>query len=283
MSSSDAHGLGYHDVDGDDHTAVLVANMDSTAQWQATGRLRAWERLRLGLGAGERLLDVGCGRGEAAIALGMDLGSEGELVGVDASAVMLEVARQHSGSVACAVRFTVGDARSLNEPDRSFDVVRSERTLQWMQEPTSVVEEYVRVLKRGGRLSLIDTDWSSLRVDIGNDETTRIIREGLRNEGNRASNVGRRLADLAEASGCVVTAQASEIQHWTQWDPDEAPAPDGCFSMESLAEDLVAKGHLRSDAVAQFVGEIHDAARQHRFEMSLGMYALIASKPPSPR
>ena len=158
MGSSDAHGLGYHDVDGDPHTAILVANMDATAEWRATQRLRAWERQQLGLVDGERVLDVGCGRGEAAIALGFDLGATGELVGVDASAAMLEVARRRSSQVPCAVRFSVGDARSLDEIDQSFDVVRSERTLQWLPEPASVVAEFVRVLRSGGRLSLIDTD-----------------------------------------------------------------------------------------------------------------------------
>lgn len=145
--------------------------MDATAGWEATERLRGWERQYLGLCGGERLLDVGCGCGEAATSLAGELGSQGVVVGIDASAAMLEVARQHSSGVSCALRFSVGDARPLNEPDESYDVVRSERTLQWLQDPASVVEEYVRVLKRGGRLSLIDTDWSTLRIDVGNADS----------------------------------------------------------------------------------------------------------------
>ncbi len=279
MGSSDAHRLGYHDVDSDAHAAVLVTNMGATAEWQATKRLRAWERRQLGLRDGERLLDVGCGRGEAAISLGFDLGAQGELVGVDASAAMLEVARRHIGEVPCAARFSVGDARSMDEPDGSFDVVRCERTLQWLQSPASVVEECVRVVRQGGRLSLIDTDWSTLHVDVGNDDITQIIRDGLRDERNRPSNVGRRLAELARASGCNVTAHTSDTQHWHRWDPETSPAPHGCFSMASLAEDLVESGHLEPGAVSRFVDEIHDAARQQRFEMSLRMYALVAVRP----
>ncbi len=279
MGSSDAHRLGYHDVDSDAHAAVLVTNMGATAQWEATKRLRAWERRQLGLREGERLLDVGCGRGEAAISLGSDLGAQGELVGIDASAAMLEVARRHSDEVPCAVRFSVGDARSLDEPDGSFDVVRSERTLQWLQSPARVVEEWVRVVRHHGRLSLIDTDWSTLHVDVGDDDITEIIREGLRNERNRPSNVGRRLAELAQASGCVVTAQTSDTQHWHRWDPDTSPAPDGCFSMTSVAEDLIESGHLGPEAAPEFVGQIHDAARQQRFRMSLTMHALVAVRP----
>ena len=68
--------------------------MDETAKWPATQRLRAWERHHLGLVEGERLLDVGCGLGDAAISLARDLGTTGEVVGVDVSAAMLEVAPQ---------------------------------------------------------------------------------------------------------------------------------------------------------------------------------------------
>ena len=33
MVAADSYRLGYHDVDGDRHAAVLVANMDATADW----------------------------------------------------------------------------------------------------------------------------------------------------------------------------------------------------------------------------------------------------------
>jgi SAM-dependent methyltransferase len=279
MDPSDPYGLGYGDVDGDPHTAVLVSSMDATAEWQATRRLRAWERQHLGLVAGERLLDVGCGLGDAAISLASDLGTTGELVGVDASAAMLEVARQRSSGAHCAVRFLVGDARSLEQADDSFDAVRSERTLQWVSDPESVVAGFARVLRSRGRLSLIDTDWSTLRLDVGDPEITKAVRDGLRVERNRSSNVGRRLAELAEAAGLEVTMETSDTQTWTHWNPDESPAPDGCFSMASLAEDLVDTGQLESNAVPRFVDKIHEAARNRRFEMSLTMHAVIAALP----
>ncbi|MEN8239745.1 MAG: methyltransferase domain-containing protein [Actinomycetota bacterium] len=279
MESSDPYGLGYHDVDGDPHKTVLVSNMHATAEWQATKRLRAWERRHLGLIDGERLLDVGCGLGDAAISLATSLGTTGELVGVDASSAMLVVARQRSSEAPCAVRFSVGDARSLKEADDSFDAVRSERTLQWLPDPKIVVAGFARVLRSGGRMSLIDTDWSTLRLDVGNPQITRAVRDGLRVERNRSSNVGRRLAELADAAGLEVVAATKEAQTWTRWNPDESPAPDGCFSMTSLAEDLVERGQLEASAVSQFVETIHEAARTQRFAMSLTMHAVVAVLP----
>lgn len=278
MGSSDRHGLGYHDVDGDDHTAILVENMDATAEWPATRRLRGWERQHLALADGERLLDVGCGRGEAALTLAADLGPTGELVGVDSSAAMLDVARRRHTDVQCSTTFVLGDARSLDEPDQSFDVVRCERTLQWLPDPEGVVAELARVLRIGGRLSLIDTEWSTLHLDVGNPHITETVREAFHTERNRPSNVGARLGELATSAGCGVAAETSKTQIWTEWSPDESPAPDGCFSMTSLADDLVETGHLEPTEATGFVDEIHQAARQRRFTMSLTMHAVIAER-----
>ena len=165
MAIDDTHGLGYELVDDDPNVSVLLATMDTTSKWEATLRLRLWERSELGLGSGQRLLDVGCGLGEAALALADDLGVDGEVVGVDVSAEMLHVARSKAGGARCRVRFTVGDACSLVEPDDSFDVVRSERTLQWLADPSAAVAEMARVVRPGGRVSLIDTDWSTTRSE----------------------------------------------------------------------------------------------------------------------
>ncbi len=275
MPTEDTHALGYHRVDDDPNVDVLIAAMDRTAGWDATLRLRSWERAHLGLAHGERLLDVGCGLGEAGLTLARDLGEGGELVGIDLSESMLRVARANAAAAPCRVRFTVGDARSLDEPDDSFDAVRSERTLQWLADPAAAVAEMVRVVRPGGRVSLIDTDWSTFTIDVGDDALAALVGDGMRTERNRSSNVGRRLHDLVGAAGCVRVARTEATQTWTTWDPDLSPAPVGCFSMESLADNLVATPAERR----RFVSTIHEAARRGQFRMSLTMFGVVALAP----
>jgi SAM-dependent methyltransferase len=279
MATEDAHRLGYQRVDDDPNVDVLLATMDGTAGWDATLRLRWWERAQLGLADGERLLDVGCGLGEAALGLAQDLGVHGEVVGIDASERMLRVARSNARAARCRVRFTLGDARSLDEPDASFDAARSERTLQWLADPGVAVAEMVRVVRPGGRVSLIDTDWSTFTIDVGDQALAALIREGMRAERGRASNVGRRLHDLVGAAGCVPIARTEATQTWTTWDPDGSPAPCGCFSMESLVDDLVATNQLLTADRQRFVSTIHDAARRGQFSMRLTMFAVVAAAP----
>lgn len=279
MPTGHEHGLGYERVDGDPNVAVLLGTMDATARWDATRRLRAWERRSIGLTSGQRLLDVGCGLGDVAIALGADLGGDGEIVGIDVSAQMITGALVRARSARCRARFGVGDAMALAEPDASFDVVRSERTLQWLRDPELGVAEMVRVLRPGGRLALIDTDWSTFDINVGDDELRARVRNAMHSERGRPSNIGRRLTDLVRGAGLELVAETTATQQWRTWDPDAAPVPEGCFSMSSLADDLVEIGELPAGDQARFVSAIHEAARAGRFSMALTMFGAVAAKP----
>lgn len=81
---------------------------------------------RLDLDRPRRIVDLGCGPGTSTAVL-RQRWPEAEVVGVDSSAEMLEVARQSDP----AVRWTEGDLRTW-EPDRPFDLVFSNAALQWL-------------------------------------------------------------------------------------------------------------------------------------------------------
>jgi demethylmenaquinone methyltransferase / 2-methoxy-6-polyprenyl-1,4-benzoquinol methylase len=120
------------------------------------GLHRVWKRQAMELCAlrpGERVLDVATGTGDLAFAEAAAVGPEGQVVGVDSCAAMLEVAR---GRQRGAVEFQEGDAMDLRFPDASFDVVTIGFGLRNVVDRGRALREFRRVLRPGGRLMVLD-------------------------------------------------------------------------------------------------------------------------------
>jgi hypothetical protein len=113
-------------------------------------------------------------------------------------------------------------------------------------------------------------------LDVGDGDLAKRVHDTMQIERRRASNIGRRLADLVHHIGFELLDQTTATQYWTAWKSDESPAPYGCFSMSSLAEDLIDAGQLGADDRDLFVSTIHSAAREGRFSMALTMVGVVA-------
>jgi SAM-dependent methyltransferase len=111
---------------------------------------------RLGVAAGDRLLDVACGSG-LAIELARLRGAS--CAGIDASPRLVAVARRRSPQA----DLRVGDMNALPWDPASFDVVTSFRGI-WGTTPGAVAE-IRRVLRPGGRVGI--TVWGHLKVSPG--------------------------------------------------------------------------------------------------------------------
>jgi ubiquinone/menaquinone biosynthesis C-methylase UbiE len=116
----------------------------------------AWDRI-LGLvaPAGHALdaLDVGCGTGF----LSLELAARGHRVtGVDLAPTMLELARGKAAAQGLAVRFETADAENLPYPAGSFDLVISRHVLWTLPNPEAAIADWLRVLRPGGRLAIVD-------------------------------------------------------------------------------------------------------------------------------
>jgi SAM-dependent methyltransferase len=96
---------------------------------------------------GDRILDAGTGTGIGAAAA---MTSGREVVGVDAAAGMLAIARREVPGA----RFVEADYSELPFPSGSFDVVISVHALHFAVDPVATLAEWRRVTTAGGRLSL---------------------------------------------------------------------------------------------------------------------------------
>jgi ubiquinone/menaquinone biosynthesis C-methylase UbiE len=98
-------------------------------------------------------LDAGCGTGF----LSFELATRGHrVIGVDFAAAMLAEARRKAADRHVLVRFEEADAEHLPFAPASFDLVISRHVLWTLPHPEAAIDEWIRVLRRGGRLAVID-------------------------------------------------------------------------------------------------------------------------------
>jgi ubiquinone/menaquinone biosynthesis C-methylase UbiE len=116
----------------------------------------AWDRILALVLAGRGFLDVvdlGCGTGF----LALELARRGHRVtGVDFAPAMIAAARGKAAEAGLALRFEEGDAEALPFAPQSFDLAVSRHLLWTLPHPEAAIAEWIRVLRPGGRLAVID-------------------------------------------------------------------------------------------------------------------------------
>ncbi|KAG8366089.1 hypothetical protein BUALT_Bualt17G0039600 [Buddleja alternifolia] len=128
---------------------------------------RLWKRWAK---EGDKVLDVCCGSGDLSFLLSEKVGINGKVIGLDFSKELLQIAstRQHkrSQSKACYknIEWFEADATNLPFLDSSFDAATIGYGLRNIVDRKKALEEMVRVLKPGSKLSVLDFNKSTSKL-----------------------------------------------------------------------------------------------------------------------
>lgn len=115
-------------------------------------------RAALALQPGEQVLDIGSGPGFLAAEMAEEVGADGRVHGIDPSDSLLAIARRRGTTV----DYSPGDALALPFDDEQFDVVVATQVYEYVDDIDRALAEARRVLRPGGRLLVLDTDWDSI-------------------------------------------------------------------------------------------------------------------------
>lgn len=141
-----------------DRIAGLYDRMNSvmTAGLHHDWRRRAADLAELSPGG--RALDVATGTGDLALELATRVGADGEVVGVDFSERMLELARAKAAASpgGATVRFDSGNALALEYPDDEFDAATVGFGARNFSDLGGGLSEMARVVRPGGRVVVLE-------------------------------------------------------------------------------------------------------------------------------
>ncbi len=145
----------------------MVGHEDARRFNQVMGRgmvqheYRKLARTLVGLGLPQecRVLDVGTGTGYVALEVASCLKGTGQVVGVDLSESMLDLARENANrrGLERVTTWEKGSAEMMPFEDREFDGVISSGSLHHWKDPVKVFNEIGRVVKPEGRVIVRDS------------------------------------------------------------------------------------------------------------------------------
>lgn len=117
----------------------------------------------LGLKKGSRGIDAGCGMGDISALLAEEIGEEGHVTAIDFSPKLISYASEILKGSRYEKTVTFTEANIINLPfeDDKFDWAWSSDCAGYVSEnnPSSLLNEFKRVLKPGGRLAILG--WSA--------------------------------------------------------------------------------------------------------------------------
>ncbi len=188
-------------------------------------RMRTLEALQLK--ARELVLDVGCGSGLLADDMAGLVGPDGHVVGIDASPDMLALAEKRCADLP-QIRLKHSNAEDIPEGDNSFDAAACVQVLLYVSDVPAALSEMYRVLKPGGRVVVVETDWRGTVLNSFDDSITRRMLAAW-DDAVASPNLPARLGPLMSAQGfSAVNVDAFPIVN-TSYTP-------GIWSMDMLEQ-----------------------------------------------
>src|SRR5690606_34577208 len=109
----------------------------------------------LGVGEGDRVVDVGCGFGDTAIELARRVGASGSVLGIDCCDAFLEYGRRDAAAAGVGnVAFVEGDAETYPF-EAVHDFCFSRFGTQFFENPVAGLRNMRKALKPGGTMTMI--------------------------------------------------------------------------------------------------------------------------------
>jgi len=226
----------------------------------------------LALQPGERVLDAGCGPGLLVRAMSEPVGECGHVLGIDNAAAMLDLARARCRGME-NVTIASGDALNLPVGSVSLDALSCTQLLLLIDDVPGALQEFQRVLKPGGRLAVVETDWRSAVLNTTDKNLTHRMFEAW-DDMAANPNLPARLAPMLVEGGFRVAAAAAIPVLNTVWGPE-------AFSynfVNGLARQCAERDIVSKDEAAAWLDDLARKGRDGAYFFCVNRFLFTAVK-----
>jgi arsenite methyltransferase len=263
-------------------SAGSVFDQDASRKLEATYQTpdviaqRAATLQALALRAGERVVDVGSGPGLLAAEMATQVGPAGRVVGLDLSDPMLALSRQRCAGLDSGgcLRFLKADAVRLPFGDGVFDVAVAAQVYEYVADVPAALAEAYRVLRPGGRVLILDTDWDSIVWAAGDQaRMQRLLAAWAARFAD--PQLPRSLSWQLQDAGFQLERREVLVLFNPEYDPDTYSVANG----QIMADFAVTQGRMPREEAEAWLRDLQRLGRQGRYFFSLNRYLFLATKP----
>ena len=263
-------------------TAGSVFDQDASRKLEATYQTpdviaqRAATLQALALRAGERVVDVGSGPGLLAAEMATQVGPAGRVIGLDLSDPMLALSRQRCADLdsGTCLSFLKADAARLPFADSRFDVAVSTQVYEYVADVAAALAEAYRVLRPGGRVLILDTDWDSIVWAAGDPARMQRLLAAWADRFADA-HLPRSLSWQLQGAGFHLERREVLVLFNPEYDPDTYSVANG----QIMADFAVTQGRMPPEEAEAWLRDLQRLGSQGRYFFSLNRYLFLATKP----
>lgn len=221
------------------------------------------------------VLDLGSGSGFVARAIAARGGFSGEVLGVDLSPELVAAAARlaEGEGLQGRVKFQVGDIRSLELEDGSFDAVIAHTLISHVPDPVHVIAEIFRLLKPGGMAGIFDGDFASKIFAQEDPRQARETDDLITKSQTANPYVMRQMPRLLKQAGLelvgffpYVLAEVGQADYWTS-------------SIEANRRLIPQSGAMTQAEADKWAAAINKTSDDGVFFGAVNYYAYVARKP----
>ena|SRR5665213_716439 len=233
-------------------------------------RVRVLQALELT--AGEQVLDIGLGPGLLAYDMAMAVGEKGRVCGVDVSSSMLAMAGKRCASQPWT-EFRKADATQIPYPDGNFDAAVSTQVYEYVSDIPAALAELHRILRPGGRVVILDTDYGSLIIHT--EDAARMSRVlSAWDKHFMHGHLPRMLTRELREAGFVVRRRAAI----PMFNPEFRDNTYGKGMLEMMASFAVGRNGISQSEADAWYAEFAMLDAEGKFFFSLNRYVFVATR-----